>query len=132
MVNANSTFDPVCLLPLVVISSNVSRVQYQAISTQPGMDIWSIKKDTVDVRISRESEMWLKQLGVYCIIVHESVELLVQQFEQKLTVQKQEWFKEYVSISIYVAIPGCAILLLKTAAITCMASWTQNMKCQRY
>jgi len=60
------------------------------------MDIWSIKDDSIDVRISRESEMWLKQMGVDCTVVHESVELLVQQFEQKLTVQ-QEWFEEYVS-----------------------------------
>jgi len=72
-------------------------VQYQAISTQPGMDIWSIEEDSIDVRISRESEMWLEQLGVHCTIVHDSVELLVQQFEQKLSVQQQEWFEEYVS-----------------------------------
>ncbi|XP_065913902.1 carboxypeptidase B-like [Dysidea avara] len=79
---------------IVVRCTNVSRVQYQAISTQPGMDIWSIKDDSIDVRISRESEMWLRQLGVYCTMVHDSVELLIQQFEQKLTVQ-QEWFEEY-------------------------------------
>ena len=61
------------------------------------MDIWSVKNDdAIDVRVSRENMMWLKQLGVYCTILHDSVEQLVRQFEQKLTV-KQEWFEEYVS-----------------------------------
>ena len=64
------------------------------------MDIWSIKEDKfrIDVRIPRESEMWLMKLGVHCTIVHDSVELLVQQFEQKLTERQQEWFEEYVSL----------------------------------
>ena len=81
----------------LLYSFNVSPVQYQAISSQPGMDIWSIKEDSIDVRISRKSEMWLKKLGVYCTMVHDSVEQLVQRFEEKLTVQQQEWFEQYVS-----------------------------------
>ena len=71
-------------------------MQYQTISTQPGVDIWAIKKDQIDVRVSRENIMWLRQLGVHCTMLHDSVEQLVQKFEQKLTV-KQEWFEEYVS-----------------------------------
>ena len=100
MVSAQKNYPYAALRSLYSLgcySSNVSRVQYQAISTQPGMDIWSIKDDSIDVRISRESEMSLRQMGVDCTIVHESVELLVQQFEQKLTMQQQEWFEEYVS-----------------------------------
>ena len=77
-------------------SSNVSPAQYEAISAQPGMDIWSIKQDRIDIRIPRESEMWLMKLGVHCTIVHESVELLVQQFEQKMKDQQQGWFEQYV------------------------------------
>ena len=53
--------------------------------------------------------MWLKQLGMYCTIVHDSVELLVQQFEQKLTVQQQDWFEEYVSCS-YIAIERIIVI----------------------
>ena len=78
-------------------SSNVSRVQYQAISTQPGMDIWYISNNNIDVRVSWENVMWLRQLGIHCTILHDSVEQLVKQFEKDLMV-KQEWFEEYVSL----------------------------------
>ena len=77
-------------------SSNVSRVQYQAIFTQPGMDIWYINSNNIDVRVSLEKMMWLRQFGVHCMVLHDSVEQLVKQFEKELTV-KQEWFEEYVS-----------------------------------
>ena len=60
------------------------------------MDIWSIKQDRIDIRIPRESEMWLMKLGVHCTVVHDSVELLVQQFEQKMKDQQQGWFEQYV------------------------------------
>ncbi|XP_065890606.1 carboxypeptidase B-like [Dysidea avara] len=79
---------------VVVRCSNVSRVQYQAISTQPGMDIWYISNNNIDVRVSWENVMWLRQLGIHCTILHDSVEQLVKQFEKDLMV-KQEWFEEY-------------------------------------
>ncbi|XP_065909435.1 carboxypeptidase O-like [Dysidea avara] len=88
--NRKQTYDN----QVVIRCSSISRVQYQTISTQPGVDIWAIKKDQIDVRVSRENMMWLRQLGVHCTMLHDSVEQLVQKFEQKLTV-KQEWFEEY-------------------------------------
>jgi len=67
------------------------------------MDIWHIDINNVDVRVSLEKWMLLRQLGVHCVVVHDSVEQLVKQFEKELTV-KQEWFEDYVSVWIYLVL----------------------------
>ena len=76
-------------------------MHYQAILDQPGMDIWSAANGgtRLDVRVARDDAMRLKQLGLHCTTLHESVEQLVRKFEKSLSV-KQEWFEEYVSIAI--------------------------------
>ena len=83
-----------------LFSNNVSRVHYQAILDQPGMDIWSAANggSQLDVRVPRDDVMRLKQLGVHCTTLYENVEQLVSKFEKSLSV-KQEWFEEYVSIA---------------------------------
>jgi len=79
-------------------SDNVSRVQYQAILDRPGMDVWSAAYggSRLDVRVARDDVKQLKQLGLYCTTLHDSVEQLVEKFESSLSV-KQEWFDDYVS-----------------------------------
>ena len=83
-------------------SNNVSRVHYQSILDQPGMDIWSAANggSRLDVRVTRDDVMRLKQLGLHCTTLHDSVEQLVRKFEENLSV-KQEWFEEYVSQKLH-------------------------------
>ena len=65
------------------------------------MDIWSAANggSSLDIRVARDDVAWLKQLGLHCITVHDSVEELVRKFEENLSNVKQEWFEEYVSHS---------------------------------
>lgn len=61
------------------------------------MDIWSKNnRESLDIRTARDDIKWLKQLGLHCTILHDSVEQLVRKFEESLSV-KGEWFEEYVS-----------------------------------
>lgn len=63
------------------------------------MDIWSAANggSSLDIRVARDDVAWLKQLGLHCITLHDSVEELVRKFEENLSSVKQEWFEEYVS-----------------------------------
>ena len=63
------------------------------------MDIWSATNgaSTLDIRIARDDITQLKQFGLHCSTVHDSVEQLIKKFEESLSGVKQEWFEEYVS-----------------------------------
>lgn len=63
------------------------------------MDIWSAVNggSRLDVRVARGDVIQLKQLGLHCTTLHDSVEQLVRKFEESLSSVKQEWFEEYVS-----------------------------------
>jgi len=90
-----------CYFFIVYSSNNVSRELYQAISEQQGMEIWSKNGGkNIDIRVAQEDVEWLKQLGLHCTILHDSVEQLVRNFEESLSV-KQAWFEQYVSIIKY-------------------------------
>ena len=92
-------------------------MHYQAILDQPGMDIWSAANggSRLDVRVARDDVMRLRQLGVHCTTLHESVEQLVRKFEKSLSV-KQEWFEEYVSSCNYNVIPNESLVSCLTIA----------------
>ena len=91
----------ILLLLLVYCSNDVSRAHYQAISEQPGIDIWRSTNggSSLDIRITRGDVTWLVQkLGLHCTTIHDSVEELVRKSEESIGDNvKQEWFEEYVS-----------------------------------
>ena len=73
------------------------------------MDIWSVNRGAVaslDIRVARDDVTWLKQLGLHCITLHNSVEELVRKFEagsvERLSVKQDSdsWFEDYVSYSV--------------------------------
>ena len=68
------------------------------------MDIWTKSGATLDIRVARGNVTWLKQLGLQCTTLRDSVEELVRNFEagfeKKLLSVKRDsvsWFEEYVS-----------------------------------
>lgn len=52
---------------------------------------------SLDIRVSRDDVMWLRELGLQCVTRHHSVEELVRKFEKKLPVKQDSWFEDYVS-----------------------------------
>ena len=68
------------------------------------MDIWTKNGATFDIRVARDNVTWLKQLGLQCTTLRDSVEELVRNFEagfeeRLLSVKRDSvsWFEEYVS-----------------------------------